>query len=220
MKWPDDYVNKIIHADCMDVMSGIPDRAVDLVLTDPPYGIGTGAFVGGDNACKATDYGDFNKWDSEIPKKDVFESFINKSINQIVWGGNYFVRYLDNSPCWIVWDKDNSGNFADCELAYTSFRSAVRKIKWRWNGMIQENGGKHKEERYHPTQKPVALFEWCLNKYSNEGDLILDPFSGSGTTAIACHRLNMRFICIEKEKSYYESSLKRLKEEQAQMELF
>jgi site-specific DNA-methyltransferase (adenine-specific) len=144
---------------------------------------------------------------------------IRVSQNQIIFGGNYFVEHLYNSPCWIVWDKDNSGNFADCELAWTSFKTAVRKIKYRWNGMLQENM-KEKEYRFHPTQKPIGLFEWILDNYSEQGMIILDPFLGSGTTAIAAHNTGRFFIGIEKEPKYVEIAQKRLEQAQAQQSLF
>jgi site-specific DNA-methyltransferase (adenine-specific) len=134
------------------------------------------------------------------------------SKNQIIFGGNYFIEYLKNSPCWIVWDKDNSGNFADCELAWASFKTAVRKFKWRWNGMLQEDM-KHKESRYHPTQKPVELMKWILNKYSKPTDLILDPFLGSGTTAIAAKQIHRRYIGIEISQKYCDIARQRLGQE-------
>lgn len=138
------------------------------------------------------------------------------SKNQIIFGGNYFVKYLDNSSCWIVWNKNNGNNdFADCELAWTSFKSAVRKYDWTWDGMLQQNM-KNKDIRIHPTQKPLGLFEKILLDYSKENDLILDCFSGSGTTAVACYNIHRDFICIEKDKEYYEKSIERLEQEKKQ----
>ena len=215
------YLNKITCADCIDILRELPDKCIDLVLTDPPYGIGEAKK---NNASRgklavAKDYGK-KDWDNKIPDKTIFEEIFRVSKHQIVFGGNYFVEYLSNSPCWIVWDKNNFGNdFADCELAWTNFKSAVRKYKWTWNGMLQENM-KNKDFRIHPTQKPLGLFQLILQDYSNEGDLILDPFSGSGTTAVACHELGRRFICIEKDKDYYEASKERLWNVQRQMKLF
>jgi site-specific DNA-methyltransferase (adenine-specific) len=120
----------------------------------------------------------------------------------------------------LVWDKLTGDNlYADCELAYTSFNKAVRKYTYLWKGMLQQDM-KNKDIRIHPTQKPLKLFEMILRDYSNENDLILDCFSGSGTTAIACHNLKRRFICIEKDKDYYNASVERLKNTQAQMKLF
>lgn len=214
------YINKIINADCMDILKQLPDKCIDLVLTDPPYGIGeaAGKNKSRGNKAIAKDYGN-KDWDNSIPEKEIFNEIFRVSKNQIIFGGNYFVEYLTNSSCWLVWDKNNSGDFADCELAWTNFKSAVRKYKWTWNGMLQEDM-KHKDIRVHPTQKPLKLFEMILNDYSNENDLILDCFSGSGTTAVACHDLKRRFICIEKDKEYYEKSIERLKQAQIKQRLF
>lgn len=212
--------NQIINADCMNILKELPDKCIDLVLTDPPYGINIAknGKVGGGKCCAVTDYGK-KDWDNKIPDKTIFSEIKRVSKNQIIFGGNYFVEFLENSSCWIVWDKNNTGNFADCELAWTNFKSAVRKYKWTWNGMLQEDM-KNKDIRIHPTQKPLKLFEMILRDYSNENDLILDCFSGSGTTAVACHNLKRRFICIEKDKDYWKASVERLKNAQAQMKLF
>ena len=205
----ENLINKIINADCLDILKQLPDKCIDLVLTDPPYGIDVSKSV-----YKNAD------WDKSIPKKEIFEEIFRVSKNQIIFGGNYFVEYLHNSNCWIVWDKLNGTNdFADCELAWTSFNSAVRKYEFLWNGMLQQNM-KNKEKRIHPTQKPADLFGMILRDYSKENDLILDPFSGSGTTAIASHNLKRRFICIEKDFDYWKASVKRLKEHQRQLSLF
>ena len=214
-------VNKIYNDDCLNVLKQLPDKSIDLVLTDPPYGIGEAKK---NNASRgklaiAKDYGK-KDWDDRIPQKEIFDEIFRVSKNQIIFGGNYFVEYLNNSSCWLVWDKNNGANdFADCELAWTNFKSAVRKYKWTWNGMLQEDM-KHKDIRIHPTQKPLKLFEMILRDYSRENDLILDCFSGSGTTAVACHNLNRRFICIEKDYDYWKASVERLEREQAQMRLF
>lgn len=214
------FENKIINADCLDILKQLLDKCIDLVLTDPPYGINVAknGKVGGKKCCKVTDYG-AKEWDSEIPHKEIFEEIMRVSKNQIIFGGNYFVEYLKNSPCWIVWDKLNTGNFADCELAWTSFKSAVRKYEFLWNGMLQQNM-QNKEKRIHPTQKPADLFGMILRDYSKEGDLIADFFSGSGTTAIASYNLKRRFICVEKDFDYWKASCKRLEDHQRQGVLF
>lgn len=215
------FVNQIIHSDCLDIMKQLPDKCIDLVLTDPPYGIGESKDKNKSRSklAIAKDYGNKN-WDKSIPQKIIFDEIFRVSKNQIIFGGNYFVEYLKNSPCWLVWDKNNGCNdFADCELAWTNFKTAVRKYKYTWHGMLQEDM-KNKEFRIHPTQKPCKLFEMILRNYSKENDLILDCFSGSGTTAIACHNLKRRFICIEKDIDYYNASVERLKNAQAQMRLF
>lgn len=220
------YLNKIIYADCLDIMRQLPDKSIDLIVTDPPYGIGVGKkqciYDGkrhGNAAANRREYAQ-KDWDDEIPPKEIFDEMFRVSKNQIIFGGNYFVEYLKNSPCWIVWDKVNGTNdFADCELAWTSFPSAVRKYEFLWNGMLQQNMI-NKEQRIHPTQKPADLIGQIIRDYSKPGEIILDPFSGSGSTAIACHRLHREFICIEKDKDYYEASVKRLEEERKQYQLF
>lgn len=143
------------------------------------------------------------------------------SKNQIIWGANHFIEHIPNanSSCWIVWDKDNGENdFADCELAYTSFKSAVRKFKFRWQGMLQENM-KCKEERIHPTQKPVALYAWLLNNYAKEGWKILDTHLGSGSIAIACNELGYSLTGIELDPYYYEKAKERIRKHQLQLRL-
>lgn len=155
------------------------------------------------------DYGATDR-DSEIPSKEVFDEMLRISKNQIIFGGNYFIEYLHNSPCRIVWDKNNGdNNFADCELARTSFKTAVRKYERTRNGMIQEDMA-NKEFRYHPTQKPISLFRRLLEKYSERGLTILDPFAGSGTTGVACKELGYNYLMIEREPKYIDIINKRL----------
>lgn len=210
---------KLYHADCLDILPLIPDKAVDLVLTDPPYGIGAYASgtMGGGVLAKQSSYAvTFD--DTAIPHRDIFNLLTKHQ--SIIFGGNYFVEYLSNSSCWLVWDKLNGkNNFADCELAWTNFKTAVRKYEWKWQGMLQQDM-KNKDERFHPTQKPLGLFKLILQDYSKENDLILDPFSGSGTTAVACEDLNRRWICIEKEEKYCELSAKRIEQFLSQGKLF
>jgi len=206
-----EYLNKIILADCLDVLKELPDKCVDLVLTDPPYGIGeaAGKNKSRNQLTKATDYGN-KKWDNTPPADEVFNEIQRVSKNAIIFGGNYF--QLPPTPCWIVWDKVNYGSdFADCELAWTNFTSAVRMFKFQWNGMLQGDM-RNKEKRIHPTQKPRQLFRWILEKYLPDGGIVLDPFSGSGTAALACHDLGYDFICIEKDEEYHTASIERLEE--------
>lgn len=213
--------NQIINDDCINILKQLPDKCVDLILTDPPYGINESSknHKSRSKLAKAKDYGRKN-WDNKIPEKIYFDEMMRVSKRAIIFGGNYFVEYLKNSSCWIVWNKNNGNNdFADCELAWTNFTTAVRKYDWTWNGMLQQNM-KNKDIRIHPTQKPRGLLERILLDYSKENDLILDCFSGSGTTAVACYNTNRRFICIEKDKEYYEKSLERLKETKSQIRIF
>ncbi len=204
--------NKIYNMDCIDLMRQLGDNSIDLILTDPPYGINiaNNGKVGGGKLAAVKDYGAV-KWDNKIPSKEIFEEMFRISKNQIIFGGNYMTQYLQPSSCWIVWDKDNTGNFADCELAWASFNTAVRKFKHRWNGMLQEDMG-WKEKRFHPTQKPVPLGRWILDNYSKEGEIILDPFCGSGSFVLACKQKGLRFIGCDKERKYCDIANKRLEQ--------
>lgn len=200
----------IYHADCMEVLSEFMDgRSIrfDLLLTDPPYGIGEAA---GKNASRgniavAQDYGDAD-WD-DTPAHQELALARKICRDQIIFGGNYYD--LPPASCWLVWDKDNGGNdFADCELAWTNLKKAVRKITYRWNGMLQQPG-RPKEKRVHPTQKPEAVMVWALQHAQNVRT-VLDPFMGSGTTLVAAKRLGKAATGIEREERYCEIAAKRL----------
>ena len=215
-----DIENRIIHADCMDILKQLPDKCIDLVLTDPPYGKQYARGKNGWGVCdNRPDLKDV-KWDNETPSIEIFNEIVRVSKNQIVFGGNYFTDKLPVSNCWIVWDKIggniNKSVFADLELAWTSFNKVCKKYTSVSMEFIKDD----KSYRLHPTQKPLKLFEMILRDYSNENDLILDCFSGSGTTAIACHNLKRRFICIEKDYDYWKASVERLENAQAQLKLF
>lgn len=209
--------NQFYNADCLDVMRQMLDKSVDLVLTDPPYGIGAdlNAHKNGIK-CRKNGFREYKKtdWDSFTPTKEYFNEIFRISKNQIIWGGNYFqTKIQKDSMCWLFWDKGQRNfSFADGELAWTSFDSAVRAFSLSRGTFLQEN-------RFHATQKPVKLFEWCLFNYSKENDLILDCFSGSGTTAIACHNLKRNFICIEKDKEYFDKSVIRYNNHISQLRL-
>ena len=215
-------INRIILGDCLNVMKQIPDKYFDLCLTDPPYGINiekmnfTNSTKGG--VCKRNDYS--NCFTDDKVSKDVFDEIIRVSKNQIIFGGNYYTEYLESTQGWIVWNKKGDGrysnDFADGELAWTSLNKPLKIYHYLWTGMIQQNM-KNKEKRIHPTQKPVDLFGMILRDYSKEGDKIFDPFSGSGTTAIACHRGKRQFLCVEKDEVYFKKSVERLEEERKQI---
>jgi site-specific DNA-methyltransferase (adenine-specific) len=213
----------LTNEDNMELMKRYPNNYFDLAIVDPPYGIGESS---NDNQsrsklCKAKDYGS-KKWDENAPNKEYFAELKRVSKNQIVWGSNHFIENIPNanSSCWIVWDKQNGNNdFADCELAYCSLKSAVRMTSIRWHGMLQHDM-KNKEVRIHPTQKPVKLYEWLLMNYANECDKILDTHLGSGSIALACHNLGFDLVGCELDTEYYESACKRLKQHQAQLTIF
>ena len=197
---------ELLNCDCMEYMATVPDKYFDLAIVDPPYGINASKGTwGSSNKGKVTDYGK-KDWDKEIPSDEYFLGLQRVSKNQIIWGGNYFG--LKPSSCWLVWDKLNSADFADCELAWTSFESAVRKFTYRWNGMLQQNM-KDKEIRIHPTQKPVALYNWLLTNYAKKGQRILDTHLGSGSSAIAAHYFGVDFVGCELDKDYFEAAKAR-----------
>lgn len=205
-------LNKVYHEDCLTFMKRLPDNYFDLVITDPPYGINicSNGFVGGGKLAKAKDYG-VQEWDKSIPSKECFDEIKRVSKNQIIFGGNYMTDFLRPSPCWVVWDKDNTGNFADCELAWTSFNKSVKRLKHRWNGMLQENMS-WKEKRHHPTQKPVRLGRWLIETFANEGDKIFDPFAGSGSFLLASKQKGFDFVGCEINKEYVDIINERLKQ--------
>jgi site-specific DNA-methyltransferase (adenine-specific) len=211
----------LYNMDCMELLKATPDKFYDLAIVDPPYGINVSKTgnVGGNKLAKAKDYG-AKQWDAFSPDSDYFLELQRVSKNQVVWGANHFMEKINKgSPCWIVWDKDNSGNFADCELAFTSFKTAARLFKYTWNGMLQGDM-KNKESRIHPTQKPVKLYEWLLTNYAKQGDKILDTHLGSGSHAIATNNLGFELTACELDKDYFEASVKRIKQAAAQERLF
>lgn len=198
----------IYHGDCREILPLLPK--VDLVLTDPPYGIGENAhrIASRTKLAKTTDYGSFD-WDSEPASKDEINATRDSAKQLIIWGGNYF--HLPPSRGWLVWDKDNSGNFADCELAWTNLKMSVRMFRFTWNGMIRA-GESRGVKRFHPTQKPVELMRWCLS-FAPDAQTILDPFMGSGTTLRAAKDLGRQAIGIEINEAYCEIASKRLAQE-------
>jgi DNA modification methylase len=200
----------IYHGDCREVLPCIGH--VDLVLTDPPYGIGEarGKNKSRTKLAVARDYGTSN-WDDMPPAEWVFGLLREISRYQIVFGGNYFT--LPPSSCWLVWDKLNgNSDFADCELAWTNLPKAVRRLQWRWAGMLQQDMA-HKEYRDHPTQKPLSVIKWALAQAPEDCGLILDPFMGSGTTLIAAKAFGRRAIGIEREQRYCDAAIARLRQD-------
>ena len=198
--------------DCVSFMRGLPDKAFDLAIVDPPYGIGEDGLKNHSRGKIAppTKYTP-KSWDSSAPEREYFEQLKRVSKNQIIWGANHFIENIpdSNSSCWIVWDKENGENdFADCELAYTSFDTAVRRFKFRWAGMLQGNMA-NKETRIHPTQKPVALYRWLLRNYAKPNDTIFDSHMGSQSSRIACHMEGFDFTGCELDPEYFEQGNKR-----------
>lgn len=213
----------ITNEDNIELMARYPDNYFELAIVDPPYGIGEDGAKNHSRgkATKPTMYTAKN-WDSSVPNKEYFNELIRVSKNVIIWGANHFIENIpsQNSSSWIVWDKQNGENdFADCELAWTNHKTAVRKFEFRWAGMLQGDM-KNKETRIHPTQKPVALYKWILDKYAKQGDKILDTHLGSMSIAIACHDYGFELIGCELDKEYFDKGVERITNHVKQLTLF
>jgi len=208
------------NLDCMEGMKRFPDKYFDLAIVDPPYGIGQSGHKNDTRSKLATakKYKPFHGNDLKPPDKKYFLELMRVSRNQIIFGANHFISKIPyDSHCWIVWDKQNGDtDYADCELAWTSFNTAVRKFAFKWQGMLQGDM-KNKEVRIHPTQKPIALYAWILNHYAEKGYKILDTHVGSASSLIACHNAGLDFAGFEVDKEYYDKAKKRLEQAQAQM---
>jgi len=206
-----DKIN-LYHIDCMDFMRDIPDNYYELAIVDPPYGIG---MDGGNVGYKGSNNFKKKSWDNEIPNKEYFNELFRVSKNQIIWGGNYFG--LHATRCFLVWDKGEgfyNRTYAECELAWTSFDSNTCKIK---HDPLAKGDYKGK---IHPTQKPVALYKWLLDKYAKQGDKILDTHGGSMSIAIACHDYGFDLDLCELDKEYFDKGVQRVKNHVAQQKLF
>lgn len=201
-----------IHGDCMDYMKDIPDKYFDLAIVDPPYGIRINTSMGRRKDDKKSVYHKFTGEDRSIPDEEYFNELFRLSKNQIIWGGNYMTQYLKPSPCWLMYDKEFSEevSFAQYELAWTSFNSSSKKYSSHPSNI---------KNRIHPTEKPVDLYKWILNKYAKNGYQILDTHGGSFSHAIACHDLGFELTIIEKDKEYFDAAIKRLKWHQRQQTL-
>ena len=215
--------SEVFNIDCVEFVKQYPDNHWELAIVDVPYGINESGQTNKSRSklAAAKDYGNKN-WDDSSPDIEYFAELKRVSKNQIIWGANHFIEKIPaaNSSCWIVWNKENGAtDFADCELAYSSFKTAVRKFTFRWQGMLQGNTA-DKEQRIHPTQKPVRLYEWLLANYAKEGDKILDTHLGSGSSRIACHNLKFDFVGCELDKDYFKAAEHRYQEHIKQGRLF
>jgi site-specific DNA-methyltransferase (adenine-specific) len=200
----------ITNEDNMLMMARYPDKYFDLAIVDPPYGINAGKMTMGSgkhNFKKGKD------WDNAIPNDEYFKELFRVSKNQIIWGGNYFPLPLNNN--WIIWDKLNPNlSFSEAELAWCSINKNVRVFK-RYSAMDDDDGKKQ-----HPTQKPVDLYKWILNKYAKTGDKIIDTHLGSGSIAIACHDYGFELTACELDKEYFDKAIERIKNHTSQTKLF
>lgn len=206
--------------DARDLLGGI---TADALVCDPPYGIGEArqqngriSVPGKSRLGTTTPIVDWGRaeWDDETAD-DALALALRATRWAIVFGGNYYT--LPPSPCWLVWDKLNSGEFADCELAWTNLPKAVRRLRYLWNGMIKAPGEVRGD---HPTQKPIGVMKWAIGHLPDDVVTILDPFAGSGTTGVACVQLGKRFIGIEREPQYFDAMCRRISEAYRQPRLF
>jgi site-specific DNA-methyltransferase (adenine-specific) len=201
---------ELIHGDSLQALKGYGDNHFDWAIVDPPYGLNYESRV----------FKDGKKWDYNIPPKEYFTELLRVSKNQIIWGGNFFLDYLGATKSMIVWDKKDTARNGlwKCELAWCSTDKGSYIYRHK---QIGKRGFYVVEcERIHPTQKPIALYEWLLENYASDGDLILDTHLGSGSIAIACHRMKRKLIAYEIDKDYYDAACKRFKEQTAQQALW
>ena len=206
---------KVYLEDCTEALKRFSDGHFDIAVVDPPYGIGANKMQLGNGKRKI--YRGEADWDNAIPTADYWEQLFRVSKNQIVWGGNYMTEYLKPTSAWLFWDKGTGENdFADGELAWTSYNGALRKITKSWVGANAKDG----LERIHPTQKPVGLYSWILREYAKEGDLILDTHVGSGSSRIAADMAGLNYVGFEISKEYYEKQEKRFNDFKSQLRLF
>jgi site-specific DNA-methyltransferase (adenine-specific) len=221
-------ISQVTNEDCMELMGRYPDKYFELAIVDPPYGIKEDGRKSESRAVSSPKWKNpkpkytFKNWDNERMNKSYFDELKRVSKNQIIWGANHFIENLENanSSAWIVWYKkrfDEINDFSDCELAYTNFKKGVRLFHFPWIGFGAVNA---KENRIHPTQKPVKLYEWILKNYAKEGDKILDTHLGSGSSRIAADKMGFDFYACELDRDYFEAQEKRFKEYKSQLILF
>ena len=203
--------------DCMEGMKQFPDKYFELAIVDPPYGLDLANMNMGIGKSKKASKIQNRKWkpkdwDKKVPSKEYFINLFRVSCNQIIWGGNYF----DLPPCknYIIWDKEipKGLSFADCEMAWTSFNNAPKIFRY--------STYMDKASKFHPTQKPIKLYQWLLQKYAKQGDKIIDTHVGSASSLIACHQMGFEYIGFEIDEDYYKAACERLEGYKAQQTIF
>ena len=223
------------NLDCMEGMRQFPDKYFDLAIVDPPYGIGASKMSLGAGSGVAPESGyrykqnrlkggeklkdriiqESTEWDEHPPTREYFDELMRVSKNQIIWGGNYFE--LPPTRGIVCWDKEQPfENFSGWEMAWTSFDKPAKIFHYSNAGFQR----KDKDERIHPTQKPVALYKWLIQQFANEGDTILDTHVGSASSLIACHQTGHKFVWFVIDPGYYEKAKTRLEVAQSQISLF
>jgi site-specific DNA-methyltransferase (adenine-specific) len=215
------FISEVTNEDCMEGMARYPDKYFDLAIVDPPYGIGYSDVVGKKKKEHGWKERKSSQWDLHTPSFEYFIELFRVSKNQIIWGGNYFD--LKPTRCFLIWDKVQRINQADCELAWTSFSSSARIFQYA-RGNESGFAPKLKEiekvfANIHPTQKPIALYKWLLHNYAKQGDKILDTHLGSGSSRIAGYEMGFDFTAFELDKEYFEAQEKRYKAHISQLKL-
>lgn len=205
---------ELLHIDCMEYMAGLPDKAFDLAVVDPPYGIEIMKQWGSEKFNYKQH--DIKEWDNAMPKKEYFDELFRVSKHQIIWGGNYFTQFLPASQGWLIWDKGQRNfSMADAEMAWTSFDKAIRIKTIHRSSQFGADIGK-----IHICQKPVKLYKWLLDIRALPGNRILDTHLGSGSSAIAAHKMGFDFVGCELDADYYKAACKRFEEQTMQLSLF
>ena len=203
---------QIYNTDCVEFMKTFPDKYFNLSIVDPPYGINYSQLVGIKKEKHGFKKRESNDWDKEIPTEEYFKELFRVSRNQIIWGGNYYK--LPPTRCYIIWDKVQRIDQADCEFAWTSFDSSARIFSYaRGNesGFAPcLNGSSKNFANIHPTQKPIALYKWLLKKYAKKGYKILDTHGGSFSSAIACYEMGFDFCGTEINEEYFQKAVERI----------
>ena len=216
------FISKVTNEDCMEGMARYPDKYFDLAIVDPPYGIGADIKNNGKNSdrhektslAKINTYNKTN-WDNEIPHDNYFIELKRVSTKQIIWGGNFFGL----KGGYLYWHKNvTMPTYSTGELAWLSWLKKLDFVNITWHGMLQQDM-LNKEDRIHPTQKPVALYKWLLSNYAKQGDKILDTHLGSGSSRIAAYEMGFDFTAFELDTEYFEAQEKRYKAHIAQLKL-
>lgn len=215
-----EITSEVYLIDCMELMAKYPDNYFDLAVVDPPYGIGFSDYERGGMGQKVKERYTKNekkKWDNTGPLIEYFTELFRVSQNQIIWGGNYFD--LPPTQCFLFWYKQNPvPNFADGEMAWTSFKKPAMCFDYRYYGNLQ--GNTSAGIKIHPTQKPIELYDWIYSKFAVEGSKVLDTHLGSGSSRISANKAKLHFTACEIDKEYFEKSEKRYKDFIAQTRLF
>ena len=216
--------SEVYLEDCVTALKRYKDNHFSLAIVDPPYGIEMAKTTNIPNPKKGfrgNKLHNEKEWDNEIPSEEYFLEVQRVSKNQIIWGGNYFTEYLKPTKAWIFWSKKETktqgSNFSDGELAWTSFKKVTRLFEYGWIGIDYCNKS---ETKIHPTQKPVALYDWILEQYGSDANLILDTHLGSGSSRIAAYKGGFNFVGFEIDQEYYEKQEKRFNDFKSQLRLF